>query len=146
MFFFSTNGTEHLRLIIFDHLSYHKANIMFYLLLLFFKILMYVPGKLSLAVINYSDQKQFAEFLLPFDLFHLTILWSQSVTEESQEGAEAETMEQCYLLACLHGLLSLFPYITQDHLPKISTTHSGRGLSHQSLVKKMSLCLAYRPI
>ena len=42
-----------------------------------------------------------------------------------------------------HGLLSLLSYRTQDHQPRDGTTHSGLGLPHQSLIKKMPLHTAH---
>lgn len=38
---------------------------------------------------------------------------------------EAETMEECCLLDEPHSSLSSLLYTTQDHLPRLSTTHSG---------------------
>jgi hypothetical protein len=42
-------------------------------------------------------------------------------------GADAEAMEECSLLACFPGLLSLLFYRTQDYQPR-DGTHKGTSL------------------
>jgi hypothetical protein len=56
-----------------------------------------------------------------------------------EAGADAETMEGCYLLAS-PGLLSLLPYRTQDYQPRDGTTHNGLSCLDQQLRK----CLTAR--
>ena len=47
-------------------------------------------------------------------------------TQAGQEaGADAKTIQGCYLLACFPWLLSLLSYRTQDHQPRDGTTHNG---------------------
>lgn len=55
--------------------------------------------------------------------------WSQSIIEgrNSIWELEAETTEECCLLALVSGLLSCLVYTTQAHLPKDGLTRSGVG-------------------
>lgn len=58
--------------------------------------------------------------------------WSQSIIEGSQGRnsmwkLEAETTEECCLLALVSGLLSCLVYTTQAHLPKDGLTRNGVG-------------------
>ena len=50
---------------------------------------------------------------------------SPSRREVGSGGTEAETMEVAAYWLAPHGLLSLLSYITQDHLPRDGTAHSG---------------------
>jgi hypothetical protein len=63
-----------------------------------------------------------------------------------EAGADAGAIEECCLLACSHGLLSLLSYRTQDYQPLGDTIIMIWGLPHQSLIKKIPYRLAYSPI
>ena len=45
--------------------------------------------------------------------------------EAGGRNSEAKTMEECCLLPCFPGLLSLLSYTTQDHLPRGGAAHNG---------------------
>jgi hypothetical protein len=56
-----------------------------------------------------------------------------------EAGADADTKDGCYLLACSSLFIQLVSYSTQDREPRDGPTHNGLGL-HQSLIKKMPYC------
>jgi hypothetical protein len=65
-------------------------------------------------------------FILQFIAAHGKTVWpgTQSMNLEAKTGAE--TIEECCLLGCSHGLLNLFFFpTTQAHMPRGGTTHSG---------------------
>ena len=59
-------------------------------------------------------------------------------------GADAGALEGCCLLACSPCLLCQLSYKTQDQLPRMTSPTVVWDLSHQSLIKKVSLRLTCR--
>jgi hypothetical protein len=62
-----------------------------------------------------------------YSVYALASLFITKGSLEVVTGAEA--MEECYLLACFPGLLSLFSCRTQNHQPRDGNTHHGLGPS-----------------
>jgi hypothetical protein len=108
-----------------------------------------VLGRVTIAVIKYQHQKQVKEkrVCLAYDVTPLfTVEGSQDRNPHGAGAWRQEMMQRpqkfaAYWLAP-HGLLSLLSYRTQNHQPRVGTTHSGLSSPHQSVVKKMPYSLA----
>lgn len=82
-------------------------------------------GLVYFAVINKTLTKTYLG-RKDFPLAHMI----KSIIEGSQcrnleVGTEAEVMKEQCLLDAFHGLLSLFSWVTKDHLPVGGSVHSG---------------------
>lgn len=84
---------------------------------------------------KYHDQKQPREKRLHLTAYHTSVrevrVGAQGGNLEA--GTEVETVEEYCFLACYHGSISLFSHITQEHLLRGGTDHSGVGLPRSSI-------------
>lgn len=102
--------------------------------------IMAILFRVTIVVIKYHDQTNMGKRGLSdlhfYSIAHYQRDSGQPLKQERNlgAGADAETMKRCCLLTCIHGLLSLLSYTTQDQQPKYSTTHNG-ALPQQSLIK-----------
>lgn len=77
-----------------------------------------------------------------------SLSWGEA-NQEFQSGTEARTAEECFLLACSHGLFSLLSRTIQDLLPRGSPNHNEPSLP-ASMAKKedapvdLSICQSDR--
>ena len=99
------------------------------------------------AVIKHYDHKQLGKDKV---FFSLQLSGQRKARAGAQQGRnlevgiKAEAMEECCLLACSLGFLSLSFYTIQDHQSRASTTHSDLG--PPTSTKRMCHGLADMPI
>lgn len=79
---------------------------------------------------KHSDQNQLGEGMGLFD--HVTVHHQWKPGQELKAGnvevrTEAETTEECSLLACSRLMFSYLSYSAQDNLPRHGSTHNGLG-------------------
>lgn len=85
-------------------------------------------------------------------LFQLTFphcsLSSKEVQAETWRQERKQKPQRCAVVywLVLHGVLSLFPYHSQDHQHQGQGKHCPQWAGHQSLIKKISQGLAHRPV
>ena len=81
---------------------------------------------LSIAVLNIIIKSNLLSIYIPFTV-GLREKLRQDLNLEPAGGTATEAMEESFFLVCCHGSLSLLFYTTQDHLPRVGTTHSHLG-------------------